>query len=111
MADDFEDHPELAGYDPGDERPLRHPMFVRVMRVAIVAGIGSLIIPGVLVTIGVQQATAERACAAIVAARAPSQTPVPRFEALGPAGPGWYCYARALDGDELLLDSLGLIPG
>jgi len=86
-------------------------MFVRVMRIMIVAGIVSLVIPGVLVTIGVQQATADRVCAAVVAARAPGQVPAPRFEALGPAGPGWYCYSRALDGDELLLESLGLIPG
>lgn len=108
---DFEDHPELAGYEPGGDRPLRHPMFVRVMRVAIVAGIVSLVVPGVLVTIGVQQATADRTCAAIVGARAPAQVPVPRFEAFGPAGPGWYCYALDLDGDELLLAPLGLIPG
>lgn len=86
-------------------------MTKRVMRVVVVLGLVGLVLPGVVVTVGVQQATASRACAAAVAARADGAEPVPRFELLGPAGPSWYCYARTFDGDEVLLASLGLIPG
>jgi len=29
----------------------------------------------------------------------------------GPEGPGWYCYSVRFGGTEILLRSLGLIPG
>ena len=34
-----------------------------------------------------------------------------RFEIFGPAGIGWNCYAIAFGGKEVLVASLGLIPG
>lgn len=111
MTDHDDEHPELAGFEPGDGRPLRHPMTVRLMRVVIVLALVGLVLPGVVVTVGVQQATASRSCAALVAANADGADPVPRFEVLGPAGPSWYCYARTFDGNDVLLASLGLIPG
>lgn len=111
MAGRDDEHPELAGYEPGDGRPLRHPMTVRVMRIVIVLGVVALVLPGIVATVGIQQATAARACAALVDRVAPEAQPVPRFELLGPAGPSWYCYGRGFDGDEVLLASLGLIPG
>jgi hypothetical protein len=111
MADRDDEHPELAGYEPGDGRPLRHPVTVRVMRVVIVLGVVALVLPGLVATVGIQQATATRACAALVARTAPGSDAVPRFELLGPAGPSWYCYGRGFDGAEVLLGSLGLIPG
>ncbi len=33
------------------------------------------------------------------------------FELSGGNGPGWYCYSERFGGSELLLRSLGLIPG
>jgi hypothetical protein len=110
--DDFERHPELEGYERGDDRPLRHPMTTRVMKVVIVLGIAGLIVPGVVSTLGVQVRTAEAACQILVESSAPGATAaVVRFEVFGAEGPAWYCYARDFAGAELLLASLGLIPG
>lgn len=106
-----EDPPELRGYVPRGDRPLRHPMTMRIMRVAILLGIAGLIVPGVYATIGLQTRTAAAVCARILASDAVAADPVSRFEIAGPAGPSWYCYARTFDGREVLVRALGLIPG
>jgi hypothetical protein len=104
-----DDPPELRGYVPGDGRPLRHPMTLRVMRVTIVLGIAGLIVPGLYATLALQARTAGVLCDR--AARDLDAEPAARFELFGPAGPSWYCYAREFGGHEVLLGSLGLIPG
>ncbi len=108
MAHD-DDPPELRGYVPSEGRPLRHPMTLRVMRVTIVLGILGLIVPSVYATIALQARTAGRICAGATATT--DAEPIVRFELTGPAGPSWYCYAREFGGDEVLLGSMGLIPG
>jgi len=109
---DEEYHPELAGHVPGDGRPLRRPLTMKVMRIVIVIGIAALILPGAISTIGMQIETANAACRIVVAARAPEAVAADaRLEVWGGNGPGWYCYARAFDGTEVMLRSLGLIPG
>jgi hypothetical protein len=105
-----DDPPELRGYLPNDDRPLRHPATLRVMRVVIVLGVIGLVVPSLAVTIGLQLRTAAAACAYAVATTT-SSDPVARFELIGPAGPSWYCYAREFGGREVLIGSLGLIPG
>jgi hypothetical protein len=110
MADEY--HPELAEYDPDESRPSRSVARVRVMRVMVVLGLAGLLLPGVLVTIGTQLSTADAACRIVVAASAPDSVgSAARFELLGAEGPGWYCYAERFGGGEILLRSLGLIPG
>jgi hypothetical protein len=104
-----EDPPELRGYVPNGDRPLRHPATLRVMRVVIVLGVIGLIVPGLFATIALQTRTAEAVCAQ--ATRALEAESVVRFELAGPAGPSWYCYAREFGGREVLIGSLGLIPG
>ena len=108
MAHD-DDPPELRGYVPSDGRPLRHPLTVRIMRIVIVLGIVGLIVPSLFATVALQTRTAQVICAN--ATRAYDADPVVRFEIFGPGGPSWYCYARGFGGDEVLLGSLGLIPG
>jgi len=108
MAHD-DDPPELRGYVPSEGRPLRHPMTLRVMRVVIVVGVLGLVVPSVAATIALQTRTAQAICRA--AADAIDADPVVRFELAGPAGPSWYCYAREFGGSEVLLGSMGLIPG
>jgi len=106
------DHPELAGYEPGDGRPLRHPMTLRVMRVVVVLGVAGLVIPGLWRTAAVQADTAARACAALVASSGGAASePEAHFDITGPEGPGWYCLARAADGRTVVLGGLGLVPG
>lgn len=109
MHDD--DPPELRGYVPSEGKPLRHPMTVRVMRVVIVLGIIGFIVPGLYATVVLQNRAAVAECGALVAARAPGATASARFELAGPGGPSWYCYASDFGGHEVLVDSLGLIPG
>lgn len=109
-AEDFEEQ-ELRGYVPGDGRPLRHPMTVTVMRVVIVIGIFALVVPPVYATFALQVHTANAVCARVVETFAPGSSAVARFEPMGAVGPSWYCYARSFDGHEVLVRSLGLIPG
>lgn len=106
-----EEPPELRGYVPQDDRPLRSPMFMRVMRVVIVLGVVGLIVPGAYGTIALQSRMAEVLCSRLVSTATLGAEPVARFEFTGPAGPSWYCYARAFDGREVLVRALGLIPG
>lgn len=111
MNDEFEE-PELAGYEPHGEKPLRSPHLMTLMRVLVVIGLVALVLPGILVTIGTANRTAERACAVYVAVLAPGAVAAAsRFEVFSPAGMGWNCYAIAFDGEELLVRALGLIPG
>jgi hypothetical protein len=110
MTDDY--HRELADYEPGDARPSRSVVRRRVMRVMVVLGLVALILPGLLVTVRTQGATAAAACGIVVHQEdAEAIGSTTRFELTGPDGPGWYCYAVRFGGVEILLRSLGLIPG
>lgn len=110
MSDD-NDHPELAGYQPG-EGPVRRPVARHVMRVVVIIGLIGLVLPGLVVTIGTQVSTAAEACRIVVDGTAPDATAAnERFELMGPEGPGWYCYAQQFNGSDVLLRFLGLIPG
>lgn len=104
-----DDPPELRGYVPSEGRPLRHPATLHVMRVVILLGIAGLVVPGLYATIALQARTAGILCERAV--RSLEAEPAARFELAGPAGPSWYCYAREFGGHEVLLGSLGLIPG
>ena len=106
-----DEHPELAGYRPDDERPVRRPMAVGAMRVVVAIAILALIVPGVVISIATANNTANVACGLVVAQEAPDSVAYgPRFELWGVDGPGWYCYAEQFDGTEVLLRALGLIP-
>lgn len=108
----MDDPPELAGYVPHEEnRPLRSPTVVRVMRVVVVLGVVGLIVPGLVGTVALQTRNAQFLCAQRVSSAEYGADPVTRFELLGAAGPAWYCYARLFDGREIPVGSLGLIPG
>lgn len=112
--DEYDDEPELAGYEPtrDDDRPLRSPHLVAVMRVVVVLGLIGLLLPGILVTANTATSTANRTCAIYTAYYAPEAVDFSaRFELFSPAGAGWNCYAIGYDGNELLVRSLGLIPG
>lgn len=109
--DNYDDEPELAGYEPHD-RPLRSPHLITVMRVVVVIGLVGLILPGILVTATTANRTALTSCAAYTAYFAPEAAGFStRFEVVSAAGMGWNCYAVAFGGTETLVASLGLIPG
>lgn len=102
---------ELAGYEP-HERPLRSPHLRTALRIVVILGLVALVLPGVLVSVSTASGTATAACANYVAAAATEAVGYSaRFELTGPDGANWYCYAVSFGGDELLVASLGIIPG
>ncbi len=108
---DDDDEPELAGYQP-HERPLRGRRTQLVMRGVVMLGLVALVLPGILVTVGTAQRTANTTCAIYTAYYAPEAVEAEaRFELISPAGIGWNCYARSFGGAEILSAGLGLIPG
>lgn len=108
---EYDDEPELAGYQP-HERPLRSPRLMRAMRLVVVLGVVGLILPGVVITLGTANRTAQVTCAAYTAFYSPTaMTFSVRFEIFSASGMGWNCYAVAFGGSETLVRALGLIPG
>jgi hypothetical protein len=107
-----DDEPELAGYDPGDGRPLRSPHTVLVMRVVVVIGLACLVLPGIITTLSVASTAAKEECRRWVAYESPS-SPGSRaqFELFGAGGMGWQCYTSGAFGGDTLVASMGLIPG
>ncbi|MGV8885416.1 MAG: hypothetical protein ACOH1T_07485 [Microbacteriaceae bacterium] len=106
------DHPELDGYEPMAEKPLRSRHLHTITRVVVVIALIALVLPGVIVSITTANATATRACstyAQVYAADAIGFSV--RFELVGPEGPGWSCYVTDFGGRQTLLRTLGLIPG
>ncbi len=81
------------------------------MRVVIVLGIIGLVVPSVAATVSVQARTAAAVCGQVLRAGTIDTEPIVRFEVAGPAGPSWYCYTWEFGGHEVLVGSLGLIPG
>ncbi|GGF28200.1 hypothetical protein [Subtercola lobariae] len=113
---DYYDEPELTGYEPHGERPLRSVRMQRTIRIVVILGIVALVLPGILTTYSLARATAQAACAATVAAlpaslmgtRVGSRV---QFEVFGPGGLGWQCYTvGAYGGDRQPVAPLGLIP-
>ncbi|MGV8851511.1 MAG: hypothetical protein ACOH1M_02950 [Rhodoglobus sp.] len=109
---EYEDNPELSGYEPHGQRPLRSRTFIWVMRVVVVLGLIGLVLPGIVSAAGTANNTANRTCATYTEYLAPQAVSYDiRFELSGDGEPGWKCYAIAFNGSETLLRSLGLIPG
>lgn len=106
-----DEHPELAGYEPGDGRPLRSPRLLFAMRVIVIVGIVALLLPGIVTIFSVGGNTADRSCAQWVAFERPDATGFSaRFEFFGPGGVGWQCYSVGGFGGDQLVASLGIIP-
>jgi hypothetical protein len=108
----FIDEPELAGYQPHGERPLHSRHLYTAMRVIVVIGLIGLVLPGIVITVGTANRTAESTCAIYTRYYAPEAIGFSaRFELVSAAGLGWNCYAEQFGGGEVLVQSLGLIPG
>jgi len=105
-------HPELDGYEPHDERPLRFRRRQRLIQLAAIVGVALLVLPLVVSQLRVADQSAQRWCAIWVdyelAEPAHSEA---RFELFGPSVLGWECYATAVIGGDRFVGSLGIIPG
>jgi hypothetical protein len=110
--DEHEDEPELAGYVPHDEQPLRGKRRTLIFRFVVLVGVASLVLPGIVTSASVASATANRSCAIWVHYAAPDAAGSDaRFEIFGPGGIGWECYSVGAFGGDRHVVSLGLIPG
>jgi hypothetical protein len=110
MDDDLE--PELAGYEPHDDAPLRGRRRTAMLRVVVLVGLAALVLPGILITASTANRTAVHACTVYTAFYAPGSIDAQaRFELFAGTGPGWNCYAIGFDGTETMVRALGLIPG
>lgn len=111
-VNEYDDEPELAGYEPHGEKPLRSPHLLTVMRVVVVVGLIGLVLPSILIGMTTANNTAQRSCAIYTANLAPEAvTFSARFEIFSASGIGWNCYAVGFNGGETLLATMGLIPG
>ena len=109
---EYDDEPELAGYEPHSEKPLRSPHLVRVMRIVVVLGLIGLVLPSILIGVSTANSTAQRSCEIYTTYLAPEAvTFSARFEFFSAAGAGWNCYAVSFGGAETLLAAMGIIPG
>ncbi|MEO6944656.1 MAG: hypothetical protein ABI053_08095 [Lacisediminihabitans sp.] len=107
-----DEHPELAGYDPADDRPLGGRRRMLIMRTLVILGVIALVLPGIVTTISVSSATANASCATWVHYSAPDASGASaRFELFGAGGIGWECYTVGAFGGDRHVASLGLIPG
>ncbi len=105
-----DEHPELSGYEPYEERPIRGRRRTWVLRVVVLLAVIALVLPGVFTTVNVGTSNAWRACTYRASVVEPGSEATPRFELFGPGGLGWECYAVDRLGDEHHIDSMGLIP-
>jgi hypothetical protein len=105
-----ERHPELDP-EPFDEGPMPGERRRRMMRIAVLVALGSLVLPLVLSVYGVAKSAADHACAVYVAAydtdAAGFRT---SFELFAAGGPGWECAAIAQNGTSHPLGNLGPLP-
>jgi len=107
----FEEHPELAEYEPLGERPLRGRTHTVAARVFVIVALGALLLPGILLTVSIQTQTASYTCDVYARRYEPDSVgSSARFAVTGPLGPGWQCYALNTEGDSTWVAPLGLIP-
>lgn len=107
----FDEHPELAEYEPLDDRPLHSPRARLAAQVFVYVALGALVLPGVLLTVSIQMDTAASTCATYTHHYAPDAvSSSARFQLFAPAGTGWQCYALNTEGDATFVAPLGLIP-
>jgi hypothetical protein len=104
------ENPELEGYEPTGGG-IRSRARRRATRIVVFAAIAALILPGILITVGFAQRTADSACAYWVAVTAVNaDRSLARFELFGRGGPGWQCYAVSEGGAERHIAPIGIIP-
>lgn len=106
------DHPELDGYEPHGERPLRSRRRQRAIQFAAIVGIALLVLPLVISQQRIAERSAQRWCEIWVdyELSEPASASA-RFELFGPSLIGWECYANRVIDDDQYLGPLGIIPG
>jgi len=112
MSAEWDDEPELLGYEPSDGRPLRSPRMLLAMRIVVAVGIAGLVLPGVIGTVMINAKDAAESCKRWVKYENPNDSPSVTFELMGPHGSGWQCYTQSSSfGGAQFIATLGWIPG
>ena len=108
----MDEHPELEGYEPFEQKPLRSRWFVRGVQAAALLGVFLLVMPFFASQARVASVSAANWCAKWVAYEVPEPSIAEaRFELFGPGVLGWECYATQLIGGDRYMGYLGIIPG
>ena len=108
---DYEDHPELVGYEAGDGRPLRSRRMIVATRLIVVLALVALIVPEIVTQVMVVSNAAQESCRRWVRYEDPGAGHNVTFELFGQGGVGWQCYAVGGFGGGKYIAPLGLIPG
>lgn len=108
----MDDHPELEGHEPFEEKPLRRRWVDRAIKAAALLAIFLLIMPFAASQATVAATSAQRWCTEWVnyEINEPA-TADANFEIFGPGFLGWECYATNIVGGDRYLGYLGIIPG
>ena len=108
----MDEHPELDGYEPFEEKPMRSRRFHRLVQGAALLGVFLLVMPFFASQLSVASTSARNWCATWVAYEVPEPAvPAARFELFGPGVLGWECYATHMVGGDRYVGYLGIIPG
>ncbi|MDR9396249.1 hypothetical protein [Pontimonas sp.] len=95
-----------------DSRPIRSHRKKRVLRTVALVGLGLLVLPGLLGSLGQANRSAAYACEIARQYYAPNAPGVDaRFALLPLSAAGWQCYVPVGGEQELLIATLGPIPG
>lgn len=95
-----------------DPQPLRSNRRMRILRTVALVGLGLLVLPSLIGTIGQANRSAAYACEIARQYYAPNAPGVDaRFELLPLSAAGWQCYVPVGTNQELLIATLGPIPG
>ena len=98
--------------DSSDDRPLHSVRRRRLVRAIAVISMAALVIPSAIGTIVQARVSANYACNLVGAAVAPDALAIEsRFRLTPISAAGWQCYAVFFDGTEVLIATLGPIPG
>ena len=99
-------------FDDEDQRPVRSVRVRRILRWTAIVSMSLLVVPGLIGTIAQAQRSAAYACELARLTYAPNSVSVEASFRLFPLeAAGWQCLVDDGNGGELLIATLGPIPG
>ena len=99
-------------WDAEDNRPLRSERIRRTIRWVAILSMGLLVVPGLIGTLAQAQRSAAYACELARLTYAPNSLSVEASFRIFPVeAAGWQCLVDVGNGEELLIATLGPIPG
>lgn len=104
--------PDFPPDESSDDTPLHSVRRRRIIRAIAMVSMAALVVPSAIGTIVQARASAVYACNLVGASVAPDALAIePRFRLTPISAAGWQCFAVFFDGTEVLIATLGPIPG